>query len=123
MASNVTKADGSGYWLVTTSVLGKTSWIPNDIHSTDKITYDNDTHRWVDVYTDDTGGYDVTTSPGWTGNTMVWTDRLFTPTNDVSAQSPTTVTKVSDTKTTSHSTFKETKSGRTITFDVVCTKG
>jgi hypothetical protein len=113
--------DPTGYWIVTDTTTAKTSWA-TAIVSVDKVTYDPDQHRWVDVYTDDQGGYDVTYSPGWSGNTMVWTDQLFAPGPDIIATSPLTNTKVSDTKMTSHNTFKE-KSGRTIAVDSVCTKG
>ena len=120
-STGTSSIDPTGYWIVTDTATAKTSWA-QAIVSVDKITYDPDQHRWVDVYTDDQGGYDVTYSPGWTGNTMVWTDALFTPGPDIIAASPLTNTKVSDAKMTSHSTFKE-KSGRTIAVDSVCTKG
>ncbi|HME82884.1 MAG TPA: hypothetical protein VKF82_12540 [Candidatus Eremiobacteraceae bacterium] len=119
-STGTSSIDPSGYWIVTDTATAKTSWAPAT-NSVDKITYDSDQHRWVDVYTDDVGGYDVSYSPGWSGSTMVWTDALFTPGPDIIATSPTTMTKVSDTKMTSHSTFKE-KSGRTIAVDSVCTK-
>ncbi|MBV8171316.1 MAG: hypothetical protein JO219_05220 [Candidatus Eremiobacteraeota bacterium] len=119
--TTVTTLDSTGYWMVVNSTSPKVSWAPA-IVSVDRITYDGTFKRWADVYTDDNGGYDVSYSPGWKGGTITWTDALFTPGPDIVSTSPTVTTKVSDSKTTSHSTFKE-KSGRTVSFDVACTKG
>ena len=116
----VNTMDPTGRWMITDSANLKTSW-STTIHSVDKTTYDSDQHRWVDVSTSDQGGYDVTYSPGWKGDSMTWTDQLFTPGPDLIAVSPLTNTKVSDSKMVTHMTFKE-KSGRTITVDGVCTK-
>jgi hypothetical protein len=116
----VTTMDPTGYWMTQKSATPKLSWAAA-INSVDQVTYDPDQHRWVDVYTDDQGGYGVTFSPGWTGTTMIWKDPLFTPGPNIVASSPLTATKVSDTKQTSHSSFTE-KSGRVVTVDTVCTK-
>ena len=118
--TQVNTMDPTGRWMVTDSTIPGLSWA-HAIVSVDKVTYDSSQHRWVDVYTDDQGNYDVTYSPGWEGDTIVWTDQLFTPGPDIIATSPVTNTKVNDTKITGHNTFKE-KSGRTITVDSVCTK-
>jgi hypothetical protein len=115
-----TSMDSTGYWMITKTHTPATSWAVGT-DSVDLITYDPQQHRWVDVYTDNNGNYDVTYSPGWKGNTMVWTDQLFQPVLDITGQSPVTVTKVSDTKTVSRNTFTE-KSGTVRTFDSTCTK-
>ena len=98
------------------------AWFPYATHGTDMVTYDADTKRWVDVFTGDFGGYGVQTSPGWSGNTIVWTDALFKPGMDVIAEKPIVTTKVSDTKTTSTSSFQEKSTGRWIGVNTVCTK-
>jgi len=85
------------------------------------VTYDPDSHRWVDLGTGDEGGYNVSTSPGWNGDSIVWTDMVISLAGNVMSTAPTTTTKVSGTKLTSHSTFKE-HSGRTITVDSTCHK-
>lgn len=121
ITTSVTTVDPSGYWMVTKSTTAKTSWAPA-AKATDWVTYDADGHRWVDVNVGDYGAYDTTTSPGWQGNTMIWTDALFKPGADVMAVTPTTTTKVSDSKTTTHTTFQETKSHRWISVDSVCNK-
>ncbi len=111
----------SGYWLVTTTTIHKNSWIPTSFTSTDRLTYDPSTSRWVDVTLDDQGGYDLSSSPGWNGNTIVWTDVAYPKTNATAVNNPTTLTKVSNTKTTAVNTFKE-PSGRVVTVKTTCTK-
>ncbi len=119
--TTVTTLDPTGYWMVVKSSTPTLSW-SSAINSTDSITYDPVFNRWADIYTDDQGGYGVTYSPGWKGDTITWTDPLFTPGPAIVSTSPTVTTKVSDSKTRSQSTFQE-KSGRSVTYDVVCTKG
>src|SRR5579871_5238761 len=41
--------DPSGYWIDETSTTSPTKWIAQRLMTWDKITYDSDTHRWVDV--------------------------------------------------------------------------
>jgi hypothetical protein len=114
--------DPSGYWINETSATAATSWIHIRLMTWDKITYDSDTHRWVDVSYGDGGAYGLAFSSGWNGNTMVWHDVSFAPGPDVSSQTDNTVTKVSNTKVTSMSSFTETKTGRHVSVTGVCTK-
>lgn len=111
-----------GYWMVTKATTHKTLWMNSDVHSVDYVTYDPSTSRWVDISTDDGGGYNVSTSPGWNGDTITWTDMVITKTNATASTNPTTITKVSNTKTTSSSSFKE-PSGRVVSVTSTCTKG
>jgi hypothetical protein len=87
----------------------------------DRVTYDPSTSRWVDIAYDEQGGYNVSTSPGWSGNSITWTDVLITKTNATATTNPTTMTKVSTTKITSRNTFKE-PSGRLVTVTSSCSK-
>ncbi len=111
----------NGYWMTTKTMVQKASWIPTTFASEDRMTYDASTSRWVDISTDQLGGYDVSTSPGWKGRSIVWTDRVYPTANNIASNSPTTFTKVSDTKTTSANSFKE-PSGRVVTVNTACTK-
>lgn len=114
--------DPTGYWLVTRSVAHKASWFPADLISEDRMTYDPSTSRWVDISTDNGGGYNVSTSPGWQGNRIVWTDSVITKTNNTASTNPTTTTKDSDTHMTSVSSFTE-PGGRVVNVRTTCTKG
>jgi hypothetical protein len=114
--------DPSGYWINETSTTKATSWISSSLTGSDKITYDSDSHRWVDVAYGQGGTYGLSFSPGWSGNKMVWHDVSFAPTADISSQTDNTVTKVSSTKITSSSSFTEAKSGRVVSVTGVCTK-
>jgi hypothetical protein len=113
--------DPTGYWLVVKSANAGVPWFPYAGTSTDMITYDANAKQWIDVYTDTLGNYDVSTSPGWSGNTMVWTDKTFVPARDITSQTAVTNTKVSDTSTTSTSSFTTT-SGTTVGVTGACTK-
>jgi hypothetical protein len=114
--------DSSGYWLEQTSTTKPTAWIKTKLTTYDKITYDPDTHRWVDVSYGDLGAYGLSFSKGWAANQLVWHDVSFAPTPDIASQTDTTMTKVSATKVTSSSAFTEAKTGRKVTVMGTCTK-
>jgi hypothetical protein len=115
--------DPSGYWLNETSTTSPAAWIPSKLTIDDKITYDPDTKRWIDVLSGDQGAFGLSVSKGWNGNQMVWRDMSFAPGPDIRSQTPTTLTKVSDTKTITRSAFTETKTGRVVTVVANCNKG
>ena len=62
--------DPSGWWINETSTTNTTKWIPVKLTTTDKITYDADTHRWVDITYGPQNGYALSFSSGWNGNKM-----------------------------------------------------
>lgn len=109
-----------GYWLVTNWVVAKTLVSP-EFHSTERVTYDPSTRRWIDAQTDDQGGYEIATSPRWHGNTLVWTDVLAPKSDGIASTNPTTITRVSATQYTSRDSFIE-PSGRLVREKWVCTK-
>jgi hypothetical protein len=114
--------DSTGYWMIGHDVGHKTPWFPFESTGIDKMTYDADGKRWIDIYTDDLGNYGVGTSPGVRGNTIVWSDALFTPSSDVKSESPQTETWISATKRTMTSRTTES-SGAVRTYNTVCVKG
>jgi hypothetical protein len=69
------------------------------------MTYNPLSHLWVSIYVDSFGGYGVSTSPGWQGNTMTTTVALM---NDGSTGSD-VLTKVSDTETKDESVSTDSK--------------
>ncbi|MDQ2873110.1 MAG: hypothetical protein M3R35_08300 [Candidatus Eremiobacteraeota bacterium] len=121
MTTSTTAMSPDGYWMVTHTTVHKASWIPQDFVAQDSMTYDPSTSRWVDLSTDETGGYDMSTSPGWHGKSIVWTDVAYPKSNNIATNNPTTLTQLSDSKTESVSTFKE-PSGRLINVKTTCTK-
>ena len=114
--------DPSGYWLNETSTVTPTSWIARKLTTWDKITYDNDSHRWVDVSYGDGGAYGLSVSKGWNGDKIAWRDLGFEAGPDIKSQTDIVTTKVSNTQTKSSSTFTEAKSGRVVSVTTVCTK-
>jgi hypothetical protein len=114
--------DPTGYWLNETSTTAPASWITKKLTIWDKITYDSDAKRWVDVTYGDGATYGLSFSSGWNASQIVWHDVSFAPGPDISSQTNNTFTKVSSTKTTTTSAFTETKTGRKVTVSGVCTK-
>jgi hypothetical protein len=113
--------DPSGYWLVESWKSPAVAWYPHPTSGTDRITYDATTKRWVDIETDDNGGYDLSVSRGWNGNEIVWHDVTYTKGADLESNNDTTETKVSDSKTATKTSFKTTK-GRVVGVTGSCTK-
>jgi hypothetical protein len=62
------------------------------IHTQTYYSYDAQNKKYVSVSVDDFGGYGFATSPGWNGDTMVWTDKS-SPDGSVAVS---TIRKVSD---------------------------
>lgn len=116
-----TTIEPNGYWMVNKSLIHKASWIPAEFSGEDRMTYDASTQRWIDISTDEGGGYDITTSTGWKGNTIVWDELTYTKTNNTASENSTTVVKNSDTKTTATSSFTE-PGGRAVKVTTVCNK-
>ena len=116
--------DPTGMWIDQTSVTKPMKWFPSQANlvAYDKITYDSTTHRWVDVNYDKQGGYGLSFASGWNGDKIVWHDVSFAPSPDIKSQTDTSVTKASDMKMTSTSSFTEAKTGRVVSVTGVCTK-
>lgn len=110
-----------GYWLITKTTTHKASWIPRETSNTDWVTYDASTSRWVDIGMGTAGSYNVSTSPGWQGNSIVWTDALIQKTNATASTNPSTMTKAGNTKTTTKQSFTE-PGGRVVNVVTTCTK-
>jgi hypothetical protein len=118
----VTTVDPSGYWLNQVSSTARTSWVAIPLRTWDKITYDSDTHRWVDVSYGDGGAYGLSFSKGWDGNQITWHDVSFAADPDIGSQTDIVTTKISAMKTIGHSSFTETKTGRRVSVVTTCTK-
>jgi len=114
--------DPTGYWLNEVSTVATNSWITRKLSTWDKITYDPDSKRWVDVTYGDGGAYGLAFSKGWNGDQMAWHDSAFESGPDIKSQTDNVVTKVSNTKTTGSSSFTETKTGRVVSVTTTCTK-
>jgi hypothetical protein len=113
--------DPSGYWMVGKSETASMAWFPYRAANEDRITYDPDTGRWIDSSSGDFGGYDLSWSPGWQNGSIVWHDLAFTKGKDVATTTDLTMTKVSDTKMTTHSGFTTVK-GASVSVDGTCNK-
>ena len=122
VTTSVYALDGSGYWLEETTTVKPPAWEPSPLRTYDKITYDADTKRWIDVSYGDQGAYGFTTSQGWNGDTIAWRDRAFVSGASIQSTTDTTMTKISPTKYETAMSFVEAGSGRTVTVKGICTK-
>lgn len=110
-----------GRWITAKSVSLPISWFPYRTTEIDQFTYDPDTKRWIEVGWDTLGGYTFSVSPGWKGDTMLWTDLTFVPTRDMVSETPVTITRVSASRYTWSNAFR-TGAGRTVRVSTACTK-
>lgn len=113
--------DDTGYWMTATVDSPPVKWFPYETKSQIRLTYDADAKLWVYQYSDDVGGYLLATTPGWNGNTAVWTSRSFFPTKDTNAVSTYTMKKVSDSEYTGAYSFTNGK-GTVVGSHDSCTK-
>jgi hypothetical protein len=84
--------------------------------STTSMTYDPTIKRWVQVYSDNLGGYAIASSSGWVGNAATWSSKGLdgSSTGDV-------ITKVSDTETSDANTTTDPK-GMVTNVTITCKK-
>lgn len=122
MTTEVYSMDPSGYWIVRDTTIHKASWIPRELRSQSKYTYDTFAKRFVRITIGEEGAYSVATAPMPVGNKKTYTTVIQTKAADVASYAPEVYTIVSDTKKMMTSSFTET-SGRVVTVKQTCTKG
>ncbi len=111
--------DPSGSWIVNKGISEPSAWYPHKVTSTEYYTYDASQKRWVDIYIDDEGSYDMTTSAGPHGNTWIWHDAaLQKPQGDAASFTDQKVALNGDVMTTEYS-FR-TKVGKTVDVKSTC---
>jgi len=121
---NVTQVysmDSSGYWLIREETTHKASWIPRELKSEAKFTWDGPAKHWVRIVTGDLGGYSVATAPAAGSGTIAYTYVIQAKQPDVASYAPEVYHKVSDTKKTMTTSFTETN-GRIVNVKETCTK-
>jgi hypothetical protein len=119
--TEVFSLDPSGYYMLRDDTVHKASWIPREIHSQTKFTYDGLAERWVRITTGDAGGFAVATAPQAVRNTKTYTIVIQNKVPDVVSYAPEVHVKVSDTKKTMTTSFTE-KNGRIVHVKETCTK-
>jgi hypothetical protein len=119
--TEVYSMDPSGYWLFRNDTIHKASWIPNDVHSQTKYTYDSAAKHWVRITTGNQGGYAVATAGMPVAGKKTYTYVIQTKAPDIASLAPEVYVKESDTKKTMTTSFTET-SGRVVTVKEVCSK-
>lgn len=103
------RIDSAGYWLEGSGDSPPVKWFPYDVKNQVRVSYDSDAKLWIYMYMDDLGGYGLYTTPGWKGDTAIWTARSFFPNKETTAVSNYTMRKFSDSKYTGTYTFTNGK--------------
>jgi hypothetical protein len=80
------------------------------------MTYDGGVKQWVQVNVDNLGGYGIESTPGWQGNSAMWSGKGLDGTSFTD-----NITKVSDTETTDLSTTTDPQ-GKATTVTITCKK-
>ena len=119
--TQVFSMDPSGYWIIRNDTIHRASWIPAEVHSQTKITYDRFANRMVRITTGDLGGFAVSTAGPLVNGHRTWTYIVQTKAPDVSSYAPEVNTKVSDTKRTMTTSFTE-NNGRVVNVKETCIK-
>lgn len=86
------------------------------IHGTSYVSYDQSIKKWVSIGVDSVGNYYLSSSDGWQGNTLTWTEKDLDGSTATDA-----ITKLSDTETTESFTRTE-PNGKTTTVAFHCKK-
>jgi hypothetical protein len=79
-------------------------------------TYDSGVKQWVTVNVDSLGGYGIESTPGWQGNTALWSGKGLDGTTFTDA-----ITKVSDMETSDLSTTTDPQ-GKVTKVTITCKK-
>ncbi|MFY9885848.1 MAG: hypothetical protein WBX23_00040 [Candidatus Cybelea sp.] len=119
--TEVYSMDPSGYWMLRESTIHTASWIPREVRSETKFTWDGVAKRWVRITTGDRAGYSVSTAAMPVASHTTYTYVIQTKAPDIASFAPEVFTKVSDTKRTMTTSFTETN-GRAVNVKETCTK-
>jgi hypothetical protein len=115
--SSTTAIGMDGAWMVTQDTAPPFDrYRTYAIQSTNYMTYDGSIKQWVQIGADSSGGYGISSSPGWQGSTITWTNK-----NLDGSYGSDVVTKISATETRDASTSTDSK-GTTTKVAIHCTK-
>jgi hypothetical protein len=121
MTTEVYSMDPGGYWMVRDTTIHKASWIPGEIRSQSKYTFDRLAKYWVRITTGDRGAYAVATAPMPMGTKKTYTYVIQTKAPDIASYAQEVYNIVSPTKKIMTTSFTET-SGRVVNVKETCNK-
>jgi hypothetical protein len=119
--TEVYSMDPSGYWMLRLATIHTASWIPREVQTQTKYTFDRQAKLWVRITTGFAGSYSVATAPMPVNGKKTYTYVVQTKAPDVASYAPEVYVKVSDTKKVMTSSFTET-GGRVVSVKETCTK-
>ena len=120
-AKTTWKMDEKGYWLVGSTDYHPVKSFPYEQKGQERITFLADAGLWIYEDWRDMGGYNLYTTPGFTGTTVIWKNHSFFPGKKERAISTYTLEKMGDAKYVG--TFELTPvQGPVVKFQDTCTK-
>jgi hypothetical protein len=119
--TEVYSMDSTGYWMVRDDTIHTASWIPHEVHSQTKYTWDPYARRWVRITTSEFGTYGVATAGEMVNGKKTYTYVIQSKAPDVASYAPEVYTVMGGMKKTMTSSFTET-SGRVVTVKETCIK-
>lgn len=119
--TEVYSMDPMGYWLVRDDTIHTASWIPREVHSQTKYTWDSYAHRWVRITMGEQGGYAVATAGAMMNGKKTYTYVIQSKAPDVASYAPEVYTVMGGMKKTMTTSFTETN-GRVVNVKEMCIK-
>ncbi len=113
--------DPAGYWMVRDDTIHTASWIPRELHSQSKYTWDRYAHRWVRITTGEFGGYSVATAGAVVNGRKTYAYVIQSKAPDIASYAPEVYTVMGGMKKTMTSSFTE-RNGRVVSVKEVCVK-
>jgi hypothetical protein len=119
--TEVYSMDPSGYWMIRNDTIHTASWIPREIHSQTKYTWDTYAHRWVRITMSELGGFAVATAGNPVAGKKTYTYVIQSKAPDVASFAPEVYQVTGGMKKTMMSSFTETN-GRLVNVKEMCIK-
>jgi hypothetical protein len=119
--TEVYSMDPSGYWMIRNDTIHTASWIPREVHSQTKYTWDAFAHRWVRITTGDFGAFAVATASMPVAGTKTYTYVIQTKAPDIASYAPEVYDVMGGMKKAMTTSFTETN-GRVVNVKEMCIK-
>ena len=119
--TEVYSMDATGYWMIRNDTIHTASWIPHEVHSQTRYTWDAFAHRWVRIAMSEFGTYSVATAGMAVNGKKTYTFVIQSKAPDVASYAPEVYNVDGNMKKTMTSSFNETN-GRVVTVKEMCIK-
>ena len=119
--TEVYSMDPTGYWMIRNDTIHTASWIPREVHTETRYTWDRFAHRWVRISMNEFGGYSVATAGMAVNGKKTYTFVTQSKSPDIASYAPEVYNVMGDMKKTMTSSFTE-MNGRVVNVKEMCIK-